>query len=226
VCITDDAIRDHPTHTSRATPRKFITGAVETRGAKSHVWKQTTKIYQLPADYFISWLTGMVFKLYSQSIRTYLQSITYYTWDILSIALIKFNIRRVSVYKYEADRTPSCLVLLLLTFMGWYGTRRPIHCDHCSSFLLHLSYRKSWPSGLIFLRIREVQNSILGPGDRLSWLRFLVVFLSTSRWMLGWYLTIRPRIRPAKSFPIHHHSLTILSSVLHILVTEKAMVRK
>jgi hypothetical protein len=56
------------------------------------------------------------------------------------------------------------------------------------------------------LHIREVPGSMLGPGDRLLWLRFSVDFLSPSRLMPGYYLKIRPRSLPTRSFVIHHHS--------------------
>jgi hypothetical protein len=42
------------------------------------------------------------------------------------------------------------------------------------------------------------------PRDRLSWLIFLVVFLSPSRHMLGLYLKIRPQLLTSRSFAIYH----------------------
>jgi hypothetical protein len=78
----------------------------------------------------------------------------------------------------------------------------------------------------LLLRVREIPGSILDPGDRLSWLRFLVAFLSPSSRMQGQYLKIRTRPLPTKSFPIHHHSFIILSSTLYSLVTEKLSLNK
>jgi hypothetical protein len=71
------------------------------------------------------------------------------------------------------------------------------------------------------LRIREVSGSIFGPGDRLSWLKYFVVFRRPSRRMPGQCLKIRLRPLSTKSFPIHHHSRTIRSWTLQSVVTEK-----
>jgi hypothetical protein len=78
---------------------------------------------------------------------------------------------------------------------------------------------------LILCPIREVAGSILGTGDRLL-IEFFVVFLSPSTWIAGYYLKIRPRPLPTKSFPIHCHSLIILSSTLYSLVAERASLNK
>jgi hypothetical protein len=53
-----------------------------------------------------------------------------------------------------------------------------------------------------------------------------MVFLSPSMRILGWYLQVRPRPLPTTSFPIHNHSLIILSWTLYSLVTEKASLNK
>jgi hypothetical protein len=66
---------------------------------------------------------------------------------------------------------------------------------------------------ITLLRIWEVPASILGPGDRLSWPRFLVAFLSPSRRMPEYYFKIRPLPLPTASFPIHYHSLPIIDAV-------------
>jgi hypothetical protein len=60
------------------------------------------------------------------------------------------------------------------------------------------------------------------PGDRLSWLRFFVVFSIPPGECRESTLKIRPRSLPTKSFQIHHYSLVTLSSTLYGLVTEKA----
>jgi hypothetical protein len=78
----------------------------------------------------------------------------------------------------------------------------------------------------LLLCIREVLGSILGHGDGLSGLSFLVVFLSPSRLMPGYCLKIRPRPLPIRSFPIHHLSPIIVSLTLHSLVTETASLNK
>jgi hypothetical protein len=45
--------------------------------------------------------------------------------------------------------------------------------------------------------------------DPLPWLSYCVVFLSHSRRMPGFYLKIRPRLLPSKSFSIHHSLITL-----------------
>jgi hypothetical protein len=74
----------------------------------------------------------------------------------------------------------------------------------------------------LLLRIREVPGSKLGPGDRLSRLRFFVVFLSPPGECRDKCLTIRPRPLPTISYPIHHYSFNTLLSMLYSLVSEKA----
>jgi hypothetical protein len=60
----------------------------------------------------------------------------------------------------------------------------------------------------LLLRIREVSGSHLGPET--GYLeRFVVVFLSASNRMLGYYLKNWPRQIPSKSFPIHHLLITL-----------------
>jgi hypothetical protein len=70
----------------------------------------------------------------------------------------------------------SCFLSCLLSFLN------------CSS--LFLSFPCFLPNVVVewltlLLRIREVLGSNLSPGDRLSWLRFFVVFLSPSTRMPG-----------------------------------------
>jgi hypothetical protein len=57
----------------------------------------------------------------------------------------------------------------------------------------------------LLLHIWEVPGSYLGPGDRLSRLRFFVVFLSLSTQTLGQYLKIRPFPLSSKSFQFIIH---------------------
>jgi hypothetical protein len=66
---------------------------------------------------------------------------------------------------------------------------------------------------------------ILRPGDRSSWSLF-VVFPSHSRRIPGQHLKIKTRQLPIKSFPIHHHSVVVLSPTVYSLVTEKASLNK
>jgi hypothetical protein len=58
----------------------------------------------------------------------------------------------------------------------------------------------------LMLHIPVVPDSVLGPGDRLSSLRFSMVFLIPSRRIPDSTFKIRTRLLPTKSFPIRQHS--------------------
>jgi hypothetical protein len=77
----------------------------------------------------------------------------------------------------------------------------------------------------LLLLIRELPGSILGPGDRLSWLSFS----SFSSVPLGECCDSTLKVGrplPTASFPINHHLLIMLSSTLCSQVTEKASLNK
>jgi hypothetical protein len=60
---------------------------------------------------------------------------------------------------------------------------------------------------IVLLRIREVPCLNLGPKTGYTGM-FFVVFLSPCRQMPGWYLKIRQRPLPSKSFRIHYSRIT------------------
>jgi hypothetical protein len=104
--------------------------------------------------------------------------------------------------------------------------------EQCRSLLLHTRHGHSVPEYcnqfLAPIRIKEEHQKQQQRCDRKQpiMIEFFVVFLSSSKRMLGEYLQIRPRPIPTKSFPIHHNSLIIRTSTLYSLLTEKASLNK